>query len=138
MAKAKKHTAGAYQPKTQDYKTAGLIVLIGGLIITSQAATQFLAWRLRYDYALGNPIIAHLYAPGSWVVWMWKWVRLGSRLFYVTFFFFIVAYLIEVRAYVLVTGILKNKPRAYEGISGPAHFADKEYVANTRVLPTDG
>ena len=44
---------------------------LGGGLVLSTAATQFVAWRLSFHPALGQPWIGTLYAPWSW----WRWMH---------------------------------------------------------------
>jgi type IV secretion system protein VirD4 len=51
------------------------IVGFVGLFFTNVLATQFIAWRFRYQPALGVPLLRissfYLYAPYKWLVWVW-------------------------------------------------------------------
>ena len=39
------------------------------LTIANVASTQFLAHRLHYHPALGQPLVAHIYRPWNWIGW---------------------------------------------------------------------
>lgn len=46
---------------------------VGAVLLAGSAAvTQFGAWRLGYDQALGQPLIGHVYAPWSWLSWQFE------------------------------------------------------------------
>ena len=59
----------ATSSKVRSRALVGTLGLIFGAGVLSCAATQFVAYRLGYHAALGAPLIAHFYAPWSWLQW---------------------------------------------------------------------
>lgn len=122
-------------------------VLIGLvlILIVSSIATQYLAWRLAFQPALGNSI-GHLgsipiYQPFGWVVWGWKYGTIEDaylkRVLAHVYYFVTSAVLVCVLAAAYINyRRTKNLGGGTEHLHGSAHWASEEEVKATGLLGT--
>lgn len=99
-------------------------------------STQFVAWRLNYDTALGSPILGHVYWPWSVIEW-WQapWEPQVSDTFS----------LVRLGLTALVCGGLLlaakatgRKPRQHPDVHGTARFATEADIRESGLLPPKG
>lgn len=116
--------------------SAALIASVGAL---SSAATQFAAWRVGYDPAIGTPLFGHFYAPWSWIVWQQApWAPNARATFKV-----IDSALMSVTALAMVTLLAisnarRRKPVKHEGVHGTARFQSELEIRRSGLLPIAG
>ena len=123
------------------------VIVIGVvcIILVSWIATQYIASKLGYQQALGDPIttiIRPIYQPFSWVIWGWKYGDMDNPLVKHVFGnaymgvtggvlvgIFLAAYLSYRRT--------RNLTRGNEHIHGSAHWATPSEVKATGLLGND-
>ncbi|MFX1767984.1 type IV secretory system conjugative DNA transfer family protein [Paraburkholderia sp. A1RI-2L] len=75
MAKAKLQTYGSGRTPLQN-TLIGIFVMLLGLLIASEVATQYFAAKVSYSPYLGEPVYRastwYLYLPHKWIVWGWS------------------------------------------------------------------
>jgi len=150
MAKNQNLQNPLYKLPTKPPNLSGVMwgaVLLGLvlIVVVSSIATQYLAWRLAFQPALGAPV-AHLgsfpiYQPFGWVEWGWKYgtvedAYLKSVLSHV--YYFVTG---SVLIGVLVAGYInyrrtKNLGGGNEHLHGSAHWASQDELKATGLLGT--
>lgn len=112
-----------------------LLVLLLSAGALGWAATQFVAWRLAYDPALGPPLWEHVYPPWAVLDWArapwaaqaartWLWLKLfGGGLF------------VLVCLGLLSAAQGAQRPIRHEGVHGTARFADRADLLDAGLLP---
>jgi len=148
MASKKPVTSPIYNlPKQSAKRLAGVmwqVIVIGllAILLVSWIATQYLAMKLGYQEALGQPIahfIKPIYQPFAWVVWGWKYGDMDNPhvkdIFGNTYIgvtvgvlccFFFAAFLSYRRT--------RNLTSGNEHIHGSAHWATPDEVKATGLL----
>lgn len=114
-------------------------IFISLIIAINSAATQYVASRLGYDEALGQPIFGDIYNPFAWFPWAVEFTRIDGNNAYGEFFKWV---------YVSVAGgliltllifgvgrlIFARKAQAYKDVHGSAHFADKKEIEDMGLI----
>src|SRR6516225_9514765 len=104
------------------------------LTIANVASTQFLAYRLHYQPALGQPLVAHIYRPWSWVRWKSQFAENAPSVF---------RELHAAQSAGLALGLLLllaassfgiRRAKRHEGVHGTAHWATRAEIAATGLL----
>lgn len=112
---------------------------LGALVmcaLISSAATQWLAWRFQYQPALGAPIAGHFYAPWRWLFWSLKFYDNAQAEF--NRVYLLVALAIGA-AFILAAiwfVILQRRSRSIAGLHGSAHWATRQELEATGLLPS--
>ena len=111
---------------------AGVIALL----ITSQAATQYLAYIFKYSEALVGRIWGNIYHPLAWLTWSWKF-----KSYKAVHYHFVIAYFIIILGSMislsLALSILYFKSKSITSnydFHGSARWASKEEVNQTELL----
>ena len=113
-----------------------LIVALLMLLAANVASTQFVAHRLHYHQALGHPIVAHLYPPWSWISWKSQFAESAPSVF---------RQLHAAQSAGVALGLLVllgassygvRRAKRHEGVHGTAHWATKDEIASTGLLPS--
>jgi type IV secretion system protein VirD4 len=99
---------------------------LGSGLAANIAATQFVAWRLSFHPALGQPWIGTLYAPWSWWTWMHTpWAsRVPQTFLALKFGGLTLLALLGGGAVALATRA--QRPRRHGDVHGSARFAERE------------
>lgn len=104
---------------------AGLFVGFFGIFLAIWAGTQFLAWRLGFQHALGAPLFWHIYPPIAGFLWAFKWEYLPNVKPLV--FIASMIWMLGSGAAVLGSGVFTYMMRRGSGqdvdLHGSAHFA---------------
>jgi type IV secretion system protein VirD4 len=119
------------KPKTK----ALAIILPAGLLLLNVAATQYAAAKFGYHPALGHPLIGHFYPPWDWLVWQMKFGAHAQGVFRTVQAGMAVAFCFGLFAIAAAGG---RRPERHEGIHGTAHWATREEIEATGLLPRKG
>lgn len=117
----------------QDLVAASLLILS-----ISIGATQFVAWRFHYHAALGTPWVSKFYAPWSWLFWYSSFAEQGKLTFALLNLILFLVGIIAVWSYVSVVGLRSRQSKQYDDLYGSAHWASKEEIQMTGLLPKAG
>jgi type IV secretion system protein VirD4 len=113
--------------------TAGLL---GGALVLSAAATQFVAFRVGYHPAIGAPLFGHVYAPWDWIAWQKaSWAVHARRTFQI-----VDAGLFTTCAVALFGGLawsasMRRRPTKHAGVHGTARFQTEADIRRSGLLP---
>lgn len=119
----------------------GLFMMI--VLLSSWAATEYLAWKLGWDPLLGAPMMAYVYEPWSILIWTFKFnsMNYGQQVLDA----FEVSHLIMagggLAALLIPVGYAfyrtKKSGKEKNDLHGSAHWADDKEVEAADVLPSD-
>jgi type IV secretion system protein VirD4 len=113
--------------------TAGLL---GGALVLSAAATQFVAFRVGYHPAIGAPLFGHVYAPWDWIGWQKAaWAAHARRTFQI-----VDAGLFATCTAALFGGLawsasVRRRPKKHAGVHGTARFQTEADIRRSGLLP---
>jgi type IV secretion system protein VirD4 len=113
--------------------TAGLL---GGTLVLSAAATQFVAFRVGYHPAIGAPLFGHVYAPWDWIGWQKAaWAAHARRTFQI-----VDAGLFATCTAALFGGLawsasVRRRPKKHAGVHGTARFQTEADIRRSGLLP---
>lgn len=127
----------SYQPRLR-IGLVGLPILVIYLIICNVFATQYLAQRFGYHSALGYTIYHQYYAPWKWFEWVLRFGNNAKSLFYYVETSLFLAMGSGFILYVLLTGFIDRKQMLHKEVFGTAHWAKKEEIMATGLLPWKG
>ena len=115
---------------------AGLFVGFFGIFLSIAAGTEFLAWRLGFQRALGAPLFWHIYSPIAGFVWAFKWEYLSNVKPHV--FWASMIWILGSGASVIAAGVYTYMRRRGSGqdvdLHGSAHFASTKEVEATGLI----
>jgi type IV secretion system protein VirD4 len=102
--------------------------IMGGLVVAlNSGVTQFVAWRLNYDTALGSPWFAMYYAPWAWTQWTQApWAGSVSNTFQLAGAGVMVLIAAGILVGVQVGGSARRRPQKIEGLHGTARWITTE------------
>ena len=126
------------KPKTSFGALIGIPLLIAYILLCNSYATQYLAEKLGYQYALGRHIWHQFYMPFNWLIWAFKFGNQYQKLFTIVELYLALALIVGFVTYALSMGLNSRKPRQHDGIHGTAHWADEKEVRATGLLNSDG
>jgi type IV secretion system protein VirD4 len=112
--------------------TAGLL---GGALVLSAAATQFVAFRVGYHPAIGAPLFGHVYAPWDWIGWQKAaWAAHARRTFQI-----VDAGLFATCTAALFGGLawsasVRRRPKKHAGVHGTARFQTEADIRRSGLL----
>lgn len=118
--------------------------LLGGMlfvvlvIIMNSAATQFVAYRLSYHSALGDPLFASFYNPFAWWAWMFRFNEYSPDTYSYAFIIFLAGSAASLLACTLVVGFKTRSSKKHEGAHGTARFATMEDVEQSGLIQGSG
>lgn len=104
-----------------------------GIITVGVISTQFVAWRLNYDRALGEPVAQHIYWPWRIIEWWqapWE-AQVDTTFEFVKFGLLLSAALLALS----VRKARQRQPRPQPDIHGSARFANEAEVRGGRLWP---
>lgn len=116
----------------------GAVYLILYVCALNSLCTQFIAYRVAYHPALGAPMFGHVYSPFAWWDWMFKFYDYAPGSYNYAFIFFALGILVGMLVYVLWVGFKSRSSRKHDDVHGTAHFASREEVQETGLLPREG
>lgn len=122
----------------------GRLRILGGVYLLlfivgiNSACTQFVAQRLNYHPALGQPLFGQLYGPFDWWRWLFKFYDAAPTTYNYAFVIFAIGVTVAMVTYVLVIGFKSRSSRQHDDIHGTAHFATMDEVNETGLLPREG
>ncbi|MGE4411073.1 MAG: type IV secretory system conjugative DNA transfer family protein [Sphingobium sp.] len=117
-------------------RTLGTILLVVAIVGVNSICTQFVAGRLNYHPALGEPVLGTLYQPFKWWSWLFAFYSGAPNTYNYAFVIFAIGILIVLLGYVFYVGFATRSSRRHEGVHGTAHFATLDEVQATGLLPT--
>lgn len=126
---------------TTGLKAWSIGIVLYALYLTTINAlnTQYIAGRLAYHAALGDPLFANIYQPFSWWRWMWHFYEGAKGLYHSAFVFFVLAgVLVGTLTLVIAVGFISRSARKIENLHGSAHFATMEEIATTGLMSSSG
>jgi type IV secretion system protein VirD4 len=104
------------------------------VVAINSFCTQFVAYRMAYHPALGDPLFAQIYNPFSWWQWFQGFYSYAPETYGYALLIFGGGLLLSVIAFRLYIGITTRSSRKHEGTHGTAHFATPEEVWETGLL----
>jgi type IV secretion system protein VirD4 len=116
----------------------GLVLLGVMLVAISAAATQYVAARLSYHPALGAPLFGKIYAPWAWFEWQARYYENARATFNTAYVAFLTAVGVTFMGFVLAVGFRTRSAKRHEGVHGTAHWATKDEIMATGLLPRPG
>lgn len=119
-------------------RVVGLVALAAFLVAVNSICTQFVAGRLGYHPALGQPFLGRLYGPFDWWGWMFKYYQGAPNTYNYAFIIFAVGVLVGMLTFVLVVGLKSRSSRKNVDIHGSAHFASFDEVTASGLIPKPG
>ena len=110
--------------------------LIAGAVVLSAAATQFVAYRVGYHPAIGEPLIGHLYAPWQWIGWQKAaWAADARRTFQLVDVGLFAAATTTVFGGLALSASLRRRPKKHQGVHGTARFQGEADIRKGGLLP---
>lgn len=107
------------------------------LLLGLWAATQFFAWRMQYQAALG-PHFSHVYYPWRIAQWAWAWGQNYPQLFMQAGSAGVVTTGIVLVILTLARGFSSNRAKSSDYLHGSARWATKEDIKKADLLNTEG
>lgn len=105
----------------------------------SAATTQFIAWRLHYNPALGTPWAGHFYAPWVWLSWLRApWAAGVHRVFATAEAGVMAAGMLALACGFALSAAGRRRPKRHEGIHGTARFQSEGEIRAGELLPAKG
>ena len=128
--------------KRTDVMLGGSILLVLTCLGICSAATQYVAQRLSYHPALGQPWatlpwIGRFYPPFAWFDWQARFYPTAKPTFNAVYVGFLVAIGAVFLLYALIIGSTRRS-KGHPGVHGTAHWADEREVRNSGLLPSPG
>ncbi len=113
--------------------------LAAGGVVLSAAATQYIAHRLGYHPALGEPWVGQLYAPWAWAEWVRApWMPGAKAPFQHVGMAGMGLTAAGMLALVGRANARRRKPRQHHGIHGTARFQTAEEIASGGLMARSG
>lgn len=131
MSKNKNASAGKL-------RFVGAVYLVLFFTVLNGICTQFIASRVNYHPALGEPIFGRMYGPFNWWSWLYKYYDGAPHSYNYAFVIFAIGVLVGMLTYTLWVGFKSRSTRKVEDLHGTAHFASLEEVIQTGLLPKEG
>jgi type IV secretion system protein VirD4 len=130
----------AVPAKAGDLRILGIATLsfVGVCLFVSTVATQWLAYRFNYQQALGSPLFGRFYSPFSWLVWSHKYYDNATPDFNRVYLCVIVALGLLFLGYAVWFTIRGRRSQSIDDLHGSAHWAKREEIERTGLLPTTG
>jgi type IV secretion system protein VirD4 len=118
----------------------GIGIMSAVVIGINSAATQFVAWRLYYDAALGAPWLMKCYAPWAWTKWAQApWAGTVSNTFQLAGAGVMILIAGGILIAVQVGTSARRRPQKIEGLHGTARWISTEKeLRNVGFLPKEG
>ena len=117
----------------------GCTTLVAGVAGFSSAATQFVAWRVGYHPALGQPWLGRIYAPWSWIEWQQAaWAPNAKATFGIVDSALMAAAALGMLACLVIANGRRRKPVKHEGVHGTARFQSELEIRRGGLLPRAG
>jgi type IV secretion system protein VirD4 len=116
----------------------GLLLLGMALLLISAVATQYVAARLAFHPALGAPLFGRVYPPWAWFQWQALYYEHARATFNAVYVGFLAAVALAFLGYVLAVGFLTRSARRHEGVHGTAHWASREEIMASGLMPKPG
>ena len=111
----------------------GCTALVAGVAGFSSAATQFVAWRVGYHPALGQPWFGRIYAPWSWIEWQQAaWAPNAKATFGIVDSALMAAAALGMLACLVIANGRRRKPVKHEGVHGTARFQSELEIRRWR------
>lgn len=124
--------------------SAGKLRLLGGVYLVlfiiglNSVCTQYIAYQVGYHPALGPSLFGQFYMPFDWWQWLFKFYNSAPSSYNYAFMIFALGLLVGLLTYVLWIGFKTRSSRKHEDVHGTAHFATREEVQETGLLPREG
>jgi len=119
-------------------RIVGIGILAIFIVAVNAVCTQFVAFRLGYHPALGEPLFERFYSPFDWLNWVYRFYQAAPNTYNYAFIIFMVGALLGMVAFVLVVGFKSRSSRKHSDVHGSAHFAKFEEVQATGLIPQPG
>ena len=118
----------------------GMGIMAAVVIGINSGVTQFVAWRLNYDPALGAPWLMKYYAPWAWTQWAQApWAGTVSNTFQLAGAGVMVLIAGGILIGVQVRGAARRRPQKIEGLHGTARWiTTAQELRNIGFLPKEG
>ncbi len=115
----------------------GLGCLALALIAISSGSTQFVAYRLAYHPALGDPLFGTIYNPFAMWEWVFKFGEYARTSFNYAFLAFGIGAIVSILTFRVTVGLKSRSSKKHETTHGTARFATREDVIESGLLPPD-
>jgi type IV secretion system protein VirD4 len=118
----------------------GMGIMAGAVVALNSGVTQFVAWRLHYDPALGAPWFARYYAPWRWTQWAQApWAGSVSNTFQLAGAAVMILLAGGIVIGVQARGSARRRPTKIEGLLGTARWISTlEELRAVGFLPKQG
>jgi type IV secretion system protein VirD4 len=103
-------------------------------VVVNAICTQFIANRMIYDPALGNPLFARVYNPFNWWEWFKNFYPYAPDTYRYAMVIFVIGFTATILLAKLFIGIKGRSSRKHEGTHGTAHFATQKEVEATGLI----
>lgn len=117
-------------------RLVGSVYLVLFIVGLNSLCTQFIAHRLGYHPALGQPVFGALYSPLDWWRWLFRFYDYAPITYNYAFIIFALGVLAALVTFVLWVGFKSRSARKHEDVHGTAHFASLKEVQETGLIPT--
>lgn len=121
-------------------KPLAIIASVGflfGVVVSSQVATQVLAYETNYHPSLGSCVTDNIYYPWSIYVWYFKWGAEDPDLFTNAIEFGYLSFLVFVIVLMLIILGFISKLKPIETLHGSARWANKKELYDCSLLQKD-
>ena len=115
-----------------------LICAVTWVAAANTGATQYIAYRLNYHPALGEPLFGKIYAPHLWLSWFTSYYGSAGGAFREALAGAIVSAFVWMTAFYLLLGLFVRRLRRHEGVHGTAHWADESEIRECGLFPPEG
>lgn len=116
----------------------GLVFLVVGITSINCAITQFMAYRLGYQAALGQPLWDKFYNPFAWNLWQFQYYKQAKILFDQMDVASLAGYVGILLIAALIQGFSNRRSKQHNGLHGTAHWASEEEIRKTGLIPKSG
>jgi type IV secretion system protein VirD4 len=113
-------------------------LLLGGAIVLSMAATQYVAWRFAWHPALGVPWLGQIHAPWRWLDWQARFGATAPEIFETLHAGLGLAGMLISASLLALASTSHRKPKRHDGIHGTAHWAAPGEVEAAGLLSETG
>jgi len=119
-------------------RIVGAILLALFIVVLNVICTQFIAFRLGYPPAFGEPLFGRIYDPFDWWGWTYNFYRASPNIYNYAFIIFMLGVSLGMVTFVLVIGFKFRSSRKHFDVHGSAHFASFKEVLDTGLIPEQG
>jgi type IV secretion system protein VirD4 len=107
----------------------GTTALCGSVLTIMSAASEWIAFRLQFHPALGEPWFGHFYAPWSWLLWnQAPWAPQCRWTLVIADVGVVIASMAAMVPFAVWRNLQRRRPKRNEGVYGTARFQDEAEI----------